>query len=121
MALSERLAALVVRVKKMAGALGRTPTEGEVVASFKKKGETLRIDTARKLVEEVRKSREAKDKPVAATSAPEAAPAPVAAAPVEPKPEARPEVRNRPWPWHRDAGLNIPTPAPKQTTRYGRR
>lgn len=105
------LPSLIIRAKKMAGALGRVPSEGELIASFAKKGDDLSVSTAREILKAVQKHREAskpadrssreyrrKESKVAPAPAPE--PEPVS------KPEPKPEI-------------SMPLPPVKRTTAYG--
>ena len=52
--------ALLVRAKKMAGALGCVPTEGQLIESFGKKGVTVSVETARSLIHDVTEYRNSK-------------------------------------------------------------
>lgn len=108
---------LLIRAKKMAGALGAVPTEGELVDRFAKKDTTITVTTAARLVSDVRASwaaRAAGGEPQKAPRASRRKSGETQAepqAPIEQKPESKPAVA----PTERSYA-----PPPKTSTNYGR-
>lgn len=119
------LPSLIVRAKKMAGALGRVPSEGELIQSFHSKGTEINVETAREIMEAVRQHRKAQEE---SGSAPKGRggkksppPEPVGAgAPASPRGRGY-EVQAPKPPPKPEVAPNIPSPPVKRTTSYLRR
>ena len=105
---------LIIRAKKMAGALGRVPSEGDLIASFDKKGVKINMEVARQIITEVRKFRKEKESGGTTRTRTKAS----ASAKVE---TVEPEVRVKPPAREEVRAYNVPQPAPKRTTSYGPR